>query len=68
MSYWFLVIKDPTLCRMLQPENLNLYLTFFCTSSAISPEFVVVMKSVEIMNSFVPSSSRDNKYKSSKVT
>ena len=63
MSYWFLVIKYPTLLKMLQPEKLNSYLTFYCTSTTIYPKFVVVMKSVEIINSYVSSLSRDNKYK-----
>ena len=67
MSYWFLVIKYPKLFKMLQPGNLNPYLTFSCTSIAIYPEFVVGIKSVVLMNSSASSLSRDKKYKSSKV-
>ena len=67
MSYRFLVIKDLKLFKMLQPENLNPYLNFSCTLTDIYSEFVVGMKSVEIMNSYVSSLSRDKKYKSSKV-
>ena len=68
MLYWFLVIKYPKLLKMLQPGNLNLYLTFSCTSTDLSTEFVVGMKSVGIMNSSVSSLSRDNKSKPLEVT
>ena len=68
MSYLFLVIKYPTLFKMLQPENLNPYLTCYCTLNAISTEFVVVMKSVGIMDSYVSLLSHDKKYISSEVT
>ena len=53
MSYWFLVIKYTTLLKLLQPEKLNPYLTFPCTSTDISPDFVVGIKSVGIMKSYV---------------
>ena len=58
MSCWFIVIKYPTLFKILQPENLNPNLTFSCTLTAISPDFVVGVQSVGIMNYCV--SSRDN--------
>ena len=59
MTYWFLVIKDPTLFKMLKPENLNPYLTFSCTSTAIYTVFVVGMKSMGMMNSSVSSLSHN---------
>ena len=68
MLYWFLVIKYPTLFKMLQPENLNNYLNYSCTLTDISPEFVVSTKSVWIMNSYVSSLSPFKTYKASKVT
>ena len=53
---------------MLQPKNLNPYLTYSCASTAISPEFVVGMKSLGIMKSYASSLSHDKKSISSKVT
>ena len=53
---------------MLQPEKLNPYLTFSCDSNDIFTEFYVGMKSLGIIKFSVLSLSRDNKYKSLKVT